>query len=205
MYPIIHLEISQVGSGRPTAETSLLMSHPGTMLVHGQLEHVSYKPQTATLAPEGEEVKETEEEEEQMDVPTSGDRCSSGFGGLLGGFLSSVDVDFSDSPLGPTLSSVTSVLNGGFLLGTRGTDNNVHSPSLDLQQGEIMTPDTADTCLSQYSIETTLTGGYFPQVAAVSSTTLQVAGTMGRTQTGQPALQTDFQESIIQATLHFKY
>ncbi|XP_070689066.1 interleukin-23 receptor [Pempheris klunzingeri] len=186
VYPTIHLETSQVGSERPTAETPLLMSHAGTMLGDSQLENVGYKPQTM-LAPQGEEVKETEEE--QMDVPTSRrqeDRHSSGFGGLLGGFLSSVDVDFLKSPLGPTLSSVTSVLNVDFLSEQSRAEKDVDSPSLDIQQGEIMTPDTADTCLSQYNIDTTLTSGYFPQVATVSITT-QVAGTMGGTRTGQPA------------------
>lgn len=161
------------------------MSQPGTKLVDSQLEHVNYKPQT-TLGPQGEDVKE--KEEQQMDVPASGDedRCSSGFAGLLGDFLSSVDVDFSGSP-GPALSTVTSVLNADFLLQRRGAVSNVDGPSLDIQQDEIMTPDTADTCLSQYCFETTLTGGYFPQVH--HSGTLHVAGTMGMTQTGQHALQ----------------
>lgn len=184
VYPNIHLEISRIESGptEATVETTpLLTSHPGTMLVDGQLEDVGYKPQIASLAPPGgEEVKETEEE--QRDIPSSGeeDRCALG---LLGSFLSSVEVDFTDPPLGPTLSSVggflwpktpetTSVLTQGFLLGRTGTENNVRadSPSLDLQQGEIMTPDSADTCLSQYTVET-LTGGYFPQTAALSSVT----------------------------------
>lgn len=176
MYPNVHVEISQAGSGQPTAETPLLLSDP---------EHGSYKPQIAVLAPHGEDVMETEEE--QRDMPTCGEenRCSSVFGGLLGGFLSSVEVDFSDSPSGLTLSSVrcplwpktpetTSVLSGGFLLGRRLTEADVEadSPSLDSQRGEMMTRDTADTCLSQCTVETMLTGGYFPQVAAVSSTAL---------------------------------
>ncbi|XP_037627239.1 interleukin-23 receptor isoform X1 [Sebastes umbrosus] len=184
VYPNIHLEISRIESGptEATVETTpLLTSHPGTMLVDGQLEDVGYKPQIASLAPPGgEEVKETEEE--QRDIPSSGeeDRCALG---LLGSFLSGVEVDITDPPLGPTLSSVggllwpktpetTSVLNQGFLLGRTGTENNVRadSPSLDLQQGGIMTPDSADTCLSQYTVET-LTGGYFPQTAALSSAT----------------------------------
>ncbi|XP_022614909.1 interleukin-23 receptor-like [Seriola dumerili] len=178
MYPIIHVKVSQTGSGQPMAETPLLASDTRTVLVDSQLDHVSYKPQIATLAPQGEEVKETEEE--QRDIPASEkeDFCSSAFGGLLGGLLSSVEVDFSDSPLGPTLSSVggllwpktpeTSVLNRGFLAEKRGTD----SPSLELEQSDIMTPDMADICLSQFTIETTLIGGYFPQVTAVSSTPL---------------------------------
>ncbi|XP_029285738.1 interleukin-23 receptor [Cottoperca gobio] len=175
VYPTIHVEVSPFGSGRPTVETPLPMSASGTMLVDSQLEHVSYKPQIVTLAPQGEEVTETEEE--QRDAPSSGDEDSV-FGGLLGGFLSRVE---EDPPLGLTLSSVggllwpktpetTSVLNGGFLLERRWTENNVEADSatLDSQQGEIMTPDTVDTCLSQYTVETALTGGYFPQAATVS-------------------------------------
>lgn len=175
MYPNVHVEISQAGSGQPTAETPLLLSDP---------EHVSYKPQIAVWATNGDDVMETEEE--QRDMPTCGEenRCSS-VGGSLGGFLSSVEVDFSNSPLGLTLSSVscplwpktpetTSVLSEGFLLGRRLTKADVEadSASLDSQRVEMMTRDTADTCLSQCTVETTLTDGYFPQVAAVSSTTL---------------------------------
>ncbi|XP_073331914.1 interleukin-23 receptor [Pagrus major] len=177
VYPNIHVEISQVASGQPTAETPQLMSDPGTTLAVNQLEDVSYKPQIATLALQEEEVMETSEE--HMDVATSGekDRCSSIYGGLLDGFLSSVEVDFSDSPprltlgglLWPKTLETTSVLNGGISLGR--TENNVgaYSSTLDLQQGEIRTCDTADSCLSQYTVETTLTDGYFPQVAAVNN------------------------------------
>ncbi|KAF1385920.1 hypothetical protein PFLUV_G00112780 [Perca fluviatilis] len=186
VYPNIHVEIFQVGSRptEPTAETPLLMSDPGTKLDVSQPEHVSYKPQIATLAPQGEEVKETEEE--QRDVPSfwEEDRCVR-FGVLLGDFLSSVEVGFTDPPLGLTLSSdssllwpktpkTTTALNGGFSLERRATENDVEadSLSLDLQQGEIMTPDTADTCSSQYTVQTTLKSGYFPQAAAVRSTAL---------------------------------
>ncbi|XP_034737540.1 interleukin-23 receptor isoform X2 [Etheostoma cragini] len=185
VYPTIHFEISQVGSRptEPTAETHLLLSDPG-LLVDSQPGHVSYKPQLATLAPQGEEVKETEEE--QRDVPSfwEEDRCER-FGGLLGGFLSTVEVGFTYPPLGLTLSSDSSLLwpktpkttiglNGGFSLERRATENDVEadSLSLDLQQGEIMTPDTVDTCSSQYTVKTTLKSGYFPQAATVSSTAL---------------------------------
>ncbi|XP_049444202.1 interleukin-23 receptor isoform X1 [Epinephelus fuscoguttatus] len=183
IYPNIHVEISQVESGQSTAEAPLLTSHLQTMLVDGQLEHVSYKPQIATVLPQGEEVKEAEEE--QRDVPTSGEEDGCVFSGFLGDFLSTVEVDCTGPPVGLTLSSVgdllwtktpgtTSFLNGGLLVGARETENNVEadSPSLDLQQGEVMTTDTEDTCLSQYTADTILTGGYFPQVAAVSDTEL---------------------------------
>ncbi|XP_039985128.1 interleukin-23 receptor [Xiphias gladius] len=185
VYPNFHVEESQIGSGQLTAQTPLLASETGTMLVDSQLEHVNYKPQISMLASQGEEVKETEAE--QREIPASGeeDICSGVFGGLLGEVLSSGEVDFSDSPLGPTLSSVggllcpkisetASVLTRGLLVGRRGTESGVEadSPSLELQQGHRMTPDMADTFLSQYSVETTITGGYFPQVVAASATAL---------------------------------
>ncbi|XP_054459001.1 interleukin-23 receptor [Anoplopoma fimbria] len=194
VYPTVHVEITQDGSG-PTAETPLLMSDPGTFPVDRLLEHVSYKPQIATSASQGEEGKETEDE--QRDPTSSGDVDKCVFGGLLGGSLSSVEMDSSVAPLGLTLSSVgllwpkspetTHLLNGGFLLERRGTENDVEadSPSLDLQQGEIMTPDTEDTYLSQWTVETTLTGGYFPQ-AAVSNTTLLEDQAGGTGDVGEP-------------------
>ncbi|XP_071343501.1 interleukin-23 receptor isoform X2 [Trachinotus anak] len=174
MYPVIHVKVSQNGSGQPAAETPLLASGTRTVIVDS---HIGYKPQIATLASQGEEEKESEEE--RIAASEEEDICSSAFGGLLGGLLSSVEVDSSNSPLGPTLSSVggllwpktsetTSVLDRGFLVGRRGTD----SPSLESQQDDIMTPDMADACLSQYTVETSLISGYFPQVAAVSSAPL---------------------------------
>ncbi|KAK9519196.1 hypothetical protein VZT92_021939 [Zoarces viviparus] len=182
VYPTVHVDVSHVVSG-PTAETPLLTSDSGTVLGDSLLEHVSYKPQIVTSAQLGEEWKETEDE--QRDVPSNGEEDKCVFEGLLGAFLSSAEVDSSDPPLGLTLSSVggllwpetpetTSFLNGGSLLGRRGAENELEadSPSLDLQQGEIMTPETEDACASQRTVETTLTGGYFPQAAAVSSTTL---------------------------------
>lgn len=163
----------------------MLMTDSGTMLADSQLEDVGYKPQIAVVALHQEDAMETEEE--QKDMPTSGeeDRCSSVFGGLLGDLLSSVKVDISDTHFELTLSSVscplmpetperTSVLNGGFLLGRRGTENDedANFSSLDSQQGEIRNCGTEDACLSQYTVETKWTGGYFPQVASVSSSTL---------------------------------
>lgn len=180
MYPPIHVEISQFDSGKPMVETPLLKSDCGTMLVDRQLEDVSYKPQIATMASQEEEVNLTEEE--QGDISTSEeeeDRCSGVFEGLVGGLLSSVEVDYSDSPLGLTLSSVgglswpktSPVLRRGLLPVQRGIENDVEadSPSLRLQQEEI-TPDMSETCTTQYTFGTTLPYGYFPQVAAVSST-----------------------------------
>lgn len=175
VYPTIHVESSQDTSGEPTEDTPLLMSDRGTMLFDSQQEH-GYKPQISTLTPQQEEVKE----EEQRAIPSSLDEDSCVFEGLLGGFLSRVEVEPTDPPLELNLSSVgallwpktpekTNVLNEGFLLGRGGNENNVEGEStLDLQESE-MTPHTTDTCLSQSTDEITLTGGYFPQGAAVSS------------------------------------
>ncbi|KAK5907369.1 hypothetical protein CesoFtcFv8_005228 [Champsocephalus esox] len=177
VYPTIQVESSQDTSGEPTEDTPLLMSDPGTMLFDSQQEH-GYKPQISTLTPQQEEVKETEEE--QRAIPSSLDEDSCVFEGLLGGFLSRVEVEPTDPPLELNFSSVgallwpktpekTNVLNEGFLLGRGGTENNVEGKStLDLQESE-MTPHTTDTCLSQSTDEITVTGGYFPQGAAVSS------------------------------------
>ncbi|KAK1896887.1 Interleukin-12 receptor subunit beta-2 [Dissostichus eleginoides] len=194
VYPTIHVESSQDTSGEPTEDTPLLMSDRGTMLFDSQQEH-GYKPQIATLTPQQDEVNETEEE--QRAIPSSLDEDSCVFGGLLGGFLSRVEVEPTDPPLELNLSSVgalwwpkthgkTNVLNEGFLLGRRGTENNVEGEStLDLQ--EEMTPHTTDTCLSQSTDEITLTGGYFPQAAAVSSParydTQRISGPVGMTHT----------------------
>ncbi|KAK5870003.1 hypothetical protein PBY51_024671 [Eleginops maclovinus] len=179
VYPTIHVESSQVTLEGPTVDTPLLMSVTGTMLIDSQPEHVGYKPQIATLTLQQEEVNETEEE--RRDIPSSLDEDSCMLEGLLGGFLPRVEVEFTDPPPELNLSSFgsllwpqtpeISVLNEGFLLGRRETENIVEAdlPTLDLQQGEIMTPDTSDTCLSHYTEEVTLTGGYFPQAAAVSS------------------------------------
>ncbi|KAF3691117.1 Leukemia inhibitory factor receptor [Channa argus] len=176
VYPTIHVEESQLDSGRRTVETPLLTSHSGTMPVDCQLEHVNYKPQFTTLA-----LQEEEAEAEQKGVSAGveeGGR-SGVFRGLLGGLLSSVDMDFSDSPLGVPLSSVAGLLwpktspvsKRGVLQGRRLTENGADSAFLELPQGEI-TPNESETCMSAYTVGTMLHYGYFPQVAAVSSTTL---------------------------------
>lgn len=182
MYPTIRVEVSQTGSGRPAVETPLLASDTGTMVGDAELDRISYRPQVVPLASQGEE---TEEEQRAISVSGEEDKCSSIFGGLVGGLLSSVEVDFSDSSLGPTLSSVggllfpktpetTIILNGAFLVGRRETEGEVaaDSPSVELQQSDIMTPDLEDTCLFPYTDEMKLTAGYFPQAAAISSSTL---------------------------------
>lgn len=139
------------------------------LLVDGRVEPVSYKPQAAL---QREESKETDEE--QSDVPTSGqeDGCLSLPQGLLGGLLSTVEVDFSASPPGLTLSSVsdllwpeptetTGVSKEGYL-----PEKGVDQPCQDFMQDGTIICDP-DTCVSL--AETSLTDGYFPQVADVSS------------------------------------
>nr|XP_046246521.1 interleukin-23 receptor isoform X2 [Scatophagus argus] len=181
VYPNMHFEICQAASGQSPVETPFPMSDPGTVLADSPMEHVSYKPQIAMLAPDIEDMMDTEEEERDVPTTVEEDRCSSVFEGLLEGFLSNVEVNLSGSPLRLTLGSVctplwpetperTRVSNGGVLLGRKDTENNVEadSPSLDPQQGETMPRDTADTaCLSQYTAEALLSGGYFPQAAAL--------------------------------------
>ncbi|KAF0042329.1 hypothetical protein F2P81_005861 [Scophthalmus maximus] len=183
VYPSIHVEVSQPGLGQPTSETPVQASDTGTMLVDRQLEHGSYKPQIAMLASKCEEVKETEEE--PRDIPANGeeDIFSSVIGGFLGGLQTSVEVDFSDSPLSlssvggllwPKTPETIDVLSRGFTVGMRATESAVQAdcPSLELHQGDVPTPDMADRCLSQNAAGPTLAGGYFPQVAAVCSITL---------------------------------
>ncbi|XP_034440070.1 interleukin-23 receptor isoform X2 [Hippoglossus hippoglossus] len=175
VYPAIHVEGFHFGLGQTTAETPSLPSDTGTMLVERQMEHVSYKPHIAIL--------EVEEEPKYIPANVEEEVCLSEIGGLLGGLLSSVEMDFSDSPLEPTLSSVggilrpktpeaTDVLSRGFSTGRRGTESEaeVDCPSLKLHQGDVQTPDMADTCLSQNTAEMMLSGGYFPQVTTLCDT-----------------------------------
>uniref|UniRef100_UPI003AAF145B interleukin-23 receptor isoform X2 n=1 Tax=Centroberyx gerrardi TaxID=166262 RepID=UPI003AAF145B len=179
LYPIIHIEGVHTGLGQAAAEATLQTADAGTVLLDGRLEHVSYKPQIAASALQEEEE---EEEEEQRDVAAGeqGDRCSVISGGFLGGLLSSVEVNFPNSPLGLTFGSVrgllapktaetTSIFSRDFLLGESGIETEVEigTTSLDLLQGEIMTPDEAD--MSPYMVETILTNGYFPQEAALDN------------------------------------
>ncbi|CAJ1060178.1 interleukin-23 receptor [Xyrichtys novacula] len=185
-YPNVHIELYQVKPGQSAVETPLLLSDPEVTLLDCQLEHVSYKPQISTVAVQGEELKETEE---QMNTPTSGqeDTFLSISGGLLRSFLSNVEADSSVSPLRKTLGSVSpllwpktaekrSVLKEDLPDERRAEkDVEVDSPCQDLQQCETMICDPADAYLSQCKAEASLTGGYFPQVAAVCRTTHSTA------------------------------
>uniref|UniRef100_A0A667XG12 Interleukin 23 receptor n=1 Tax=Myripristis murdjan TaxID=586833 RepID=A0A667XG12_9TELE len=180
LYPIIHIEWDDAEVGQSTAEATLQMADTGTT----PLEHVSYKPQNAPSAPLREDEEDVKDrEEEQWDVPAGvqEDRGSVISGGLLGGLLSNVEVNFSSLSLGLTLSSVsgflrpqtpetTSIFKSDCLLGETGAERvvEVGSTSLNLQQCEKMTLNEAHSCLSEYTVETTLTSGYFAQAAAPS-------------------------------------
>ncbi|XP_026161313.1 interleukin-23 receptor isoform X2 [Mastacembelus armatus] len=177
-YPTIHVKVSHTESGPPTANTALLTSDSGTMLVDCQLEHVSYKPQIAKVVSQREEVEETAEEQKDISASVEEDRCSSVSGELLGGLLSSVEVDFSDSPVGLTLRSVSGLLwpksppvFNKVSVGRRGTENDVtvDFASLELKQCKTTSPGLADNCSSQCTGDTMMTAGYFPQVAEVRS------------------------------------
>lgn len=189
IYPNVHMEIPQAGSEQATATIPLLLSDPETKLAENQLDHASYKPQIIVSRLHEEELMENEEEQRDMTTCQEGNRCSGVFGGLLGslhaGFLSSMEVGLSVSPFKLTLNSVscplhpeiaetTSVSTEDLLLGRKLTEAGVrpNSPSLDSQQSEIRTCDTADASLTQCTFDTRLIDGYFPQVAAVSCSTL---------------------------------
>lgn len=178
------MEVSQAGSGQATA-TPLLLPDPGTMLADNQLDHASYKPQIIVLGLQEEEVMEIEEEQRDMATCREENRCSGVFGELLKSLHAGEKASLSDSPFRLTLNSVscpscpeipdtTSVLTGDLLLERRLTEASVepNSPSLDSHQGEMRTQDTAATCLTQCTFDTWLSDGYFPQVAAVSCSTL---------------------------------
>lgn len=183
VYPTIHVEESQIG--QLTMETPFLTSDTGKMLVESRLEHVGYKPQNGMMASQQDELAEPEKKPRDSPSNEEDDRCSSVFEGLLSRLLLSVDVNFSDSSqelthgfvndhLWPkTAETSTTSRDFQFLQESRGTADAVETDSLclDLQQDEIMTPDTAGTSLSQCTGEmtSTLTGGYFPQVAVFST------------------------------------
>lgn len=185
VYPTIHVEVPQNGPGQLTVNTPLVMPDTTTTINGCRMEHVGYKPQIFTLAAQGKDMSDVEDAQWDDSETEEEDRCSVVFEGLLGGLLSSMDVEFSDSPQRLTLCSVSrllwpktaegSVLNQGFSQGRTGTEGGVDKadfPSLDLQQEDV-TPDTTDMCLSPCLFGTTLNGGYFPQVAAASCDTLR--------------------------------
>ncbi|XP_058493845.1 interleukin-23 receptor isoform X2 [Solea solea] len=182
VYPVIHVETSQTGPGQTTAQAPSLETDVGTVLVDSQLQDISYKPQISMLASQLETGEETEEEPNGVAADREEDTTSSVFKGLLGGLLSSVEVDCSVShpqtlssvgdPLWPKAPETSGAPHRCFRAGTRGAECEVevNCASVELQQGDTMTPDIADTCLSTCTVATVLTHGYFPQLAAVSCT-----------------------------------
>ncbi|XP_036067540.1 interleukin-23 receptor isoform X4 [Oryzias melastigma] len=172
VYPTIHVDLSQIGSGPCTS-----MSETGALLA----EHAGYKPQIATLDPgEEEEIDEEEEQEDAAENPDK-DPFSSSCGDLLSGLLSSVEVEYSDTFQGLTLGSIagflwpksveTNILSSIFLQGKRTTADCVEadSASVDMRQdSDIRTSHIADMNLSWCAGEMKLDSGYFPQVTAVS-------------------------------------
>ncbi|KAF7665246.1 hypothetical protein LDENG_00149560 [Lucifuga dentata] len=171
VYPTIHTERVQVKPDHPT--------DCGMVLLDSLLEHVGYKPQISRLAPKLEEEEKVKESEgEQRDVPASDEEeCLSISGGLLRGLLCNLEVDFCNSSPGWTLGSglllpktldTSNVFSRDACFAERRTESEMEagSSSLDLQQGEIMTP------LSHHVTNLTLTTGYFPQIAAANSTAI---------------------------------
>lgn len=174
-YPNIHVELPEAGSEEVPADSPLPMSHPGTLFVDSL---VGYKPQIAIFAPLDEELLETEEEQSAEE-----EGCSGGFRDILGGFLATVEVNFSDCHPGSTLSSVTSpfwpITPETTRISARGfsprglTDAETDSFSLDLPQGDkllsrrIMAEDPGSS-----PAEAMLVDGYFPQMSVVHSATL---------------------------------
>ncbi|KAM3619470.1 uncharacterized protein V6R79_008722 [Siganus canaliculatus] len=175
-YPNIHVELPEAGCKEVPADSSLPMSHPGTLFVDSL---VGYKPQIAMFAPLDEELLETEEEQSAEE-----ERCSGGFRGLLGGFLATVEVDFSDCHPGSMLGSVTHPFwpktPETTRFSARGyspralTDAETDSFSVDLQQGDkllvsrrILAEDPGSS-----PAEAMLVDGYFPQMSVVHSATL---------------------------------
>ncbi|XP_029002020.1 interleukin-23 receptor isoform X2 [Betta splendens] len=161
VYPNIHVEPSPPGAERPPSPTTGCRSD-------AQLEDVSYKPQVATLALLQEEAKGAEEEQGEVSRSDEEDACSV-FEGCGGALLSSVEVDFSTSPLVLTLRSVRGLswpktspaLNRAFLPVRTETEEDVEVDS--------RTPDIPpDISLARCSVGTALHCDYFPQVAAVS-------------------------------------
>ncbi|XP_013883475.1 uncharacterized protein LOC106532035 [Austrofundulus limnaeus] len=169
VYPFIHVEESQTGSGQAMAETPSSEPDTRTML----LEYASYRPQIATLVLLEEEVNNAEEDLTSATANAERDEHSDELEELLG------DMDYSDLSQELTLNSIdgllwsksseTVVLNKVFFQ-ERSAIKDDKEPivvSLDLQQDCDRTLDTAHPCLSQ--CKTTQNDGYFPQVACLST------------------------------------
>ncbi|KAM9384006.1 interleukin-23 receptor isoform 2-T2 [Pholidichthys leucotaenia] len=172
VYPTVHIEVPLNGTGDTREETLSLISAVETQVVGSLLEHASYKPQIAALAPERDEVNEAKEDQGDMTENEEEVKCSSTFEGLLGGLLLSIDVESVDPTGELTVGSVSeflwpklsdaSVLNKGFLQDGKGTEDGEEADShcVGFQQDDI-----TDMCSPQCTGVMSLNGGYFPQVA----------------------------------------
>ncbi|CAN9500602.1 unnamed protein product [Ophioblennius macclurei] len=173
-YPTIHVEVTQIESERPEPETpSQIMSDTWAELSDSPHVKSGYKPQIAILPHHGKEMNEREDKQDDNPENKEEDGCTCAFGGLMDGILFDGVVDFSDSPHGLTHSSVTAPLCPTTAETIVLIEQSVRaeSPSLSLKQDDFLTPDTTDTSFSQLTNEAMLNSGYFPQVAAVRSTT----------------------------------
>ncbi|XP_023860479.1 interleukin-23 receptor isoform X2 [Salvelinus sp. IW2-2015] len=166
LYPIIHIVRLQggarAGGGEGTGERTA-----------APLENIGYKPQITITAPRDK----TEKEEYRGHIPSceSTDRCPEESGGLLGGWLCDITVDFSGispaldlSSMGrntsPSPPKITSLFSGDTWLDEKGLE--VGLGSLDSAQGQKVALEDPVGCLAK-----TLTTGYFPQAADLNTTT----------------------------------
>ncbi|XP_055717049.1 interleukin-23 receptor [Salvelinus fontinalis] len=166
LYPIIHIVRLQggarAGGGEGTGERTA-----------APLENIGYKPQITITAPRDK----TEKEEYRGHIPSceSTDRCPEESGGLLGGWLCDITVDFSGISPALDLSSmgrntslsppkITSLFSGDTWLDEKGLE--VGLGSLDSAQGQKVALEDPVGCLAK-----TLTTGYFPQAADLNTTT----------------------------------
>lgn len=169
MYPTIHVEEFQIGSKEANPETDLTMSDTRTV----PAEHTGYKPQIATLIPF---------DEDKRDIPekTDEDKHSVEIEGLLRGFWSNMDMDCSDLSHGSIgdnfhpKNSEMSALKGVCLqeMCTKEDDVENRASFLDMQQDQKQTLDSDDISFSPFSASPVLNSGYFPQVASLSTVTL---------------------------------
>lgn len=169
VYPTIHVEEFHIGSKQADSETVLPMSDTRTV----SAEHTGYKPQIATLIPF---------DEDKRDVPenTDEDKHLAENEGLLRGFWFKMDMDCSDLSLGSIgdhfhrKNAEMSALKGVCLQETYMKEDDAENSVsfLDMQQDQKQTLDSDDICSSPFSASPVLNSGYFPQMASLSTVTL---------------------------------
>ncbi|KAK6314042.1 hypothetical protein J4Q44_G00155010 [Coregonus suidteri] len=174
LYPIIHIKRLQAGAraggGEGTGEGTTQ-----TECTAAPLGNIGYKPQITTTAPR--DKKEKEEYRGHIPSCKRTDRCPEESGGLLGGWLCNVTVDFSGISPGldlismgrhtsPSPPKITSLFSGDTWLEEKGLEVEVGLGSLDSAQGQNVALEDPVSCLAK-----TLTTGYFPQAADLNTTT----------------------------------